>query len=343
MMTNIPPLSLGGHSVNLLDNLLMISASSVTNDGWWYYRLKDPRSGLLANPWKQTKTLGKDAPSRHVSFVYEKDLVFLGGERGTQGTLQNGREEHGEWKALGLTLRKDGSNFDSFPLDACVVRVKRDIFYVMGGRETSTNQIISNVFEINMKEQKVQEVVSMMYPRAQHACAIIPGSGSFSDINFSSTLILVTGGTLDSSKDEIFDKTMDNSRMLDTMNIPRHNHRLVTLGKKLFALGGQTDQDFSQTNVIEVFDPNSESWSLHTSSLLSNSTDDLAVTELPHFAVSCNKGCQCGVKSDARIIGGVEAEVVSFKIIGYCDNLLSGNGSSMDGSFADGWRRKTDI
>ena len=87
LMANIPPLSLGGHSVSLLDNYLVITASSVTNDGWWYHSLKDARGGLLANPWKHTKTLGNDAPVRHVSFVYGKDLVLLGGVRGTQVAL----------------------------------------------------------------------------------------------------------------------------------------------------------------------------------------------------------------------------------------------------------------
>ena len=51
LMANIPPLSLGGHSVGLLDNYLVIAASGVTSDGWWYHSLEDPRSGLLANPW----------------------------------------------------------------------------------------------------------------------------------------------------------------------------------------------------------------------------------------------------------------------------------------------------
>ena len=87
---------------------------------------------------------------------------------------------------------------------------------------------------------------------------------------------------------------------------------MVTLGQSVFALGGQRQpSDDSTLDVIEVFDPNSESWSLHTSSLLSKQTKNLAVSELPLSAVSCNQGCQCGVRSGSRIIGGVEAEVIS--------------------------------
>ena len=107
VMGNIPPLSLSGHSVNLLDNYLVIAASGISGEGWWYHSLERARGGLLANPWKHTKTLGNDAPIRHVNFVYGKDLILLGGERGTQVALQNGREENGEWNALSLTLQKD--------------------------------------------------------------------------------------------------------------------------------------------------------------------------------------------------------------------------------------------
>ena len=118
IMGNIPPMTLGGHTVNLLDNYLVITESRADTEGWFYQSLSFARTGLLANSWKVTKTLGTDAPTRHVSFVYGKDLVLLGGERGTQVTLQNGREENGEWNTLRLTFEKDGSDFDLFTKDS---------------------------------------------------------------------------------------------------------------------------------------------------------------------------------------------------------------------------------
>ena len=87
-MGNIPPLRLGGHSVNLLDNYLVIASSGISYDGWWYHSLENARRGLLANPWKHTKTLGNDYPIHHVSFVYGKDLVLLGGEKGIAGVAE---------------------------------------------------------------------------------------------------------------------------------------------------------------------------------------------------------------------------------------------------------------
>ena len=156
-----------------------------------------------------------------------------------------------------------------------------------------------------MKEQNVREIGSLLHPRAQHACAILPGPPK--DFNYKQ--ILVTGGS--THGDEIFDVTLRYSRIVaNSMKVPRINHVLVALGQKVFALGGQREaNDYSTLDNIEVFDAGSESWSLHSSKLLSKSTDGLAVTELPSSAVSCIKDCQCGVKSGARIAGGAEAQV----------------------------------
>ena len=305
LMGNIPPLSLEGHTMNLLDNYLVIAASGISNNanGWWYHSLENARAGLLANPWKHTKTIGNDAPKHHVSFVYGKDLILLGGRKGTQVALQNGREENGEWNTLRLTLDSDGSDFDKFTQDACLVKVKRDIFYVMGGKSSK------KVYSINMKEQKVQEVGSLRYTRANHACAIIPGSSSN---DFRNQRILVTGGT--KSRDEIFNVTTGKSSLLSkgrSMKVRRMNHQMVNLGQKIFALGGQRQaDDFSALDAIEVFDEDSDTWSIHSASLLSKSTEGLALTELPSSAVSCVQECQCGVKSGARIVGGLEAQVI---------------------------------
>ena len=87
---------------------------------------------------------------------------------------------------------------------------------------------------------------------------------------------------------------------------------MVNLGQKVFAMGGVTQTQHTVKD-IEVFDAGSKSWSLHSSTLLSKSTDDLAVTELPSSSVSCNKDCKCGVRSGARIVGGTDAEVIPKK------------------------------
>ena len=96
-VSNVPPLSLaGGHSVNLLDNYLVIGASIYpVGGGWWHHSLRAARGGLMANSWEHVETTGEDAPIRHISFVYGNNLVMLGGERNTQVMVQTGRDAFG--------------------------------------------------------------------------------------------------------------------------------------------------------------------------------------------------------------------------------------------------------
>ena len=97
--------------------------------------------------------------------------------------------------------------------------------------------------------------------------------------------------------------------------------------------------DDTTLDYIEVFNDQSESWSQHLPSLLSKTTNGLAVTELPLSAVSCNKGCKCGDKSGSRIAGGTEAEVMNKKNPIWSDSL-SGSFSSMAGSAAHRFKRE---
>ena len=70
-------------------------------------------------------------PKGHLSFVYGKDLVFLGGEENTQEVLQNGRTENGEWNDLRLNWVTGTGTFN-VPQDACVAKLNRDKFIMVG-------------------------------------------------------------------------------------------------------------------------------------------------------------------------------------------------------------------
>ena len=51
-LTTIPELNMVGHSVNLLDNLLILGASNIISaNNWWFRSLNDPRAGLRSNRW----------------------------------------------------------------------------------------------------------------------------------------------------------------------------------------------------------------------------------------------------------------------------------------------------
>ena len=309
MVANAPEFSFNGHSVNLLDNYLVIATSIYSSSEWWYHSLRAARGGLLANPWEHTNTTGDDAPIRHISFVYGNNLVMLGGEANSQVMIETGRDVFGQWKTKTLSLTWPNRKYFEFSIkDACVVKVAMDSFFVLGGRNTSSNQIKSAVLNINMTSQTVAEVGSLLYPRTQHACAVF-----FSPSSINKMLVLVTGGKSDSSsaRDEVFDPDKAHSRTIrSSLSFPRLNHQMVNMGGKVFALGGQRQPgDNSRLDIIEVFDVNSETWSLHTTNLLTQSTDGLAVTEMPRSAVFCSQGCRCGVRSSARIVGGEPAQV----------------------------------
>ena len=83
-----------------------------------------------------------------------------------------------------------------------------------GGKNISTDQLTTTVLMINMKEQSVEELGSLIFARAQHACAII--SDSSFDFN-TKKFVLVTGGLFNDSgaKDELFDLRVNSTIHVD--------------------------------------------------------------------------------------------------------------------------------
>ena len=62
LLSSIPNKNMTGHSVNLLDNKLIVGATSVDDEtNWWFMSLDNPRSGLLTNMWTQAKIVGQPA------------------------------------------------------------------------------------------------------------------------------------------------------------------------------------------------------------------------------------------------------------------------------------------
>ena len=320
IMPNIPIPSQSGLTLEMSDNNLIIGAFGITNNSWSYIRHTDPRGNLLANLWTESTALGSNAPIHHLSFVFGKDLVFLGGVSASQMILQNGGTELGDWNSLRLKWT-NGSNFNFFTRDACVVKVGRDEFVILGGKDATTGGVTSLVLMVNMREQTVEELGSLIFARYLHACAFtsqpllhhLPGS-------FTSNIsILVTGGLGQDVNgapvvDEIFDLSAKNSRTsAHSMKTTRFDHRMVVLGQTTFAFGGRQQNDSSlELNTIEIFNASTESWTLHPERLLSKATSGMASTALPLSAVACNQGCKCGVQTDARIIGGDTARVRQF-------------------------------
>ena len=74
------------------------------------------------------------------------------------------------------------------------------------------------VLMINMKEQSIEELGSLIVAHSWHSCAIVSGPAPDFNKNY---IILATGGLFDNSevKDELFDLTKRNSRPLDLFMI----------------------------------------------------------------------------------------------------------------------------
>ena len=315
IMPNIPIPSQSGLTLEMLDNQLIIGAFGVTNNSWNYIQHTDPRSNLLADLWTESTTLGSNAPIHHLSFVFGKDLVFLGGVSGSQMILQKRRTANGEWNALRLKWT-NATNFNFLTQDACVVKVTKDEFIVLGGREAVSGRETSLVLMVNMKEQTVEELGSLIFARYLHACAVTSEPLVLDAVpSVLTNYILVTGGLGHSEIgspviDEIFDLSAKTSRTLaHSMKSARYDHTMLVLGHKTFAFGGRQQNNSLELNTIEIFNASTESWTLHSERLLSKATSGMASTALPLSAVACNQGCKCGVKGHARIIGGDNVRV----------------------------------
>ena len=309
-LNNIPRASFDGHTVNLLDNKLILGALLYTTsqDSWSYLSLEDPRSGLLANKWTHTTTMTQEAPGFHTSFVHDKDLIYLGGRHNIQTKLQNGRVESGEWNVFTL-LWKNGTEFNDIKSSACQIKTNKNMFLVIGGHSNrGSDAASSQVLLVDMNEQSVQELQGLKYARTYHSCASIDGNK-----------ILVSGGlpqgvygqNADIVPTELYDVNTGTSQdITDPLMTPRFGHSLVQLEQYVYVIGGETSGGSSLSS-IERFDVKTETWTKHPEALFSSSTAGLAVTTLPISAVGCDQGCQCGIASTKteRIIGGQEAEV----------------------------------
>ena len=254
-----------GHSVNLLNNQLILSTTNIGDDNKGKFRsLENPRAGLRGNIWTSTKIDNQLAPKNHVTFVSGNSLFFFGGDSKTQSELGN----DGKWTILQFTVRTLTSNnpFDKFTSYACSVKIGDNKFLVLGGTHTKENgeeSVLSDVFEVNTAEKTVEKVGEMNRGRTQHTCAVISKS-SFDQngIKSYSRAILISGGvSTTDDKDSIVTEVelfvYDSKESLDLENSmvePRFKHSMVQLGGEIFALGGETKVGTTQSTEKFIFD-----------------------------------------------------------------------------------------
>ena len=274
---------------------------------------------------------GINAPGNHITFPFDKSLLYFGGDFKAQSLLKNRRKESGEWTLLKLLNSSNNKPFDKFTSYACSAKLDRNRYLVLGGTFTSEDRnksVLADIFEADIRSETVQKVGEMNHPRTQHACTMIPGSLSTKEgTKTFSRAILISGGVSETDNAETIVKVaelfvLDNRKSLNLsheMLEPRFKHHMIQLGEEILALGGQTQSQV--TNTIEKFNFDvynnfetmaaSGTWTTHRKSLKSNSSSSLAVTALPKSAVECNKeSCQCGEPRASRIIGGTVVRLI---------------------------------
>ena len=141
-----------GHSVNLVDDQLILVGQEPEGRSWKYITLHDPRGGLLASKMSISGTmLGGSAPTHHSSFSRGASLYLLRGSQGTQA-----KYEKGVWNNLNLRWQ-DGRAFSSFVIGSCSVTLNKDTIMIFGGFTAGTKEVLKSVIAINIIQQTVEE------------------------------------------------------------------------------------------------------------------------------------------------------------------------------------------
>ena len=311
LIMNIPSnMTLDCHTLNLIDDKIVLGPVNIEKQSWMQFSLAGVRGGgILANDWIGKKVVTRKVPRCHISTVHGNDLLYIGGRNRNQLRLNRNSLQGENWSPFDLYQKEKSSFFDAFVADGCSVKESKDELIIIGGvHADQSNQATNLVRKVNMRSHGILDNGALQYARSLHACEIITIADK--------TAILVSGGVaslLSSSiqihQDEIYDlETGTSEPLAQTMTTPRYGHVLINLGGTVYAIGGK-DANGAQLSSMEKFSVSSKSWILHHLQLLSSSTYGLAVTGLPSSAADCEKGCQCGKVSTARVVGGSHVEV----------------------------------
>ena len=93
-LSTIPNVDMSGHSINLVDNQLILGATAIEDgENWWFMSLDNARAGLLTNKWTSKLVKGQKAPKNHITFNFGKSLFYFGGDFKAQSLLKDGRSE----------------------------------------------------------------------------------------------------------------------------------------------------------------------------------------------------------------------------------------------------------
>ena len=162
----------------------------------------------------------------------------------------------------------------------CAVPLKESGFLAVGGLSHGENiEKSSEFWGLGYSElsDNIEDVADMSTPRYGHGCSAVPGE----DLS-----VLVSGGITGRGKTathsaEIFDWSSNSWRNISDMKTPRFGHAVVTVGDKIFAIGGDTKDRGDIIDTIEEYDVKANAWKIIKKTLKIPRTN-FGVTLVPH-------------------------------------------------------------
>jgi len=131
--------------------------------------------------------------------------------------------------------------------DACMATCD-DILYLFGGNANANSpNVYSQAYDHRTGEWR--KLAKSIHEHEGAACCELGGK------------IYVCGGSSDWNV-ERYDSAADKWETLQSLNVPMIHHRLVPYAKRLWAMGSYIDNEPSCNLTIEIYNPQSNKWTL---------------------------------------------------------------------------------
>ncbi|KAG8005979.1 Kelch-like protein 33 [Nibea albiflora] len=216
-----------------------------------YYGINDTlscvyRYDLLLNTWE---TLA-DMHEKRCSFsavVMDGKIYAIGGQCGLdyKESVEQYCPNSNSW---GFTWPLD------LPLSAHVAKVLQGQIFVSGGL-SSSNQCLASMFRYH-PETGSTYLANMAKPRAHHCmetlgeCLYVAGGITMHDNMTVSDQLAC----------EVYDPVADSWTAFTSLPVPHVGAGSAVLEGKFYVLGGYSQEDYSDTNMVHRYDPTTRSW-----------------------------------------------------------------------------------
>jgi len=232
----------------------------------------------------------RDAPHRYKGRYAAGTFHYKGGTVVMGGMLYDATNGHDVTSSARGIMRKWGrpgndwenrSGLDKRRAFFCGAKIADEGILITGGlgRSGGKNVVDKSVeYYGGMSDLKsISDFADMNSPRSGHGCAVVPGE---------ELSVIVAGGTKGFgqpavAESEIFDWNMNTWKSVASMNKERFGHALVTVGEKVFAIGGDDRNPNNVMDTIEEYDGTQNMWKIIEKKLKKPRTN-FGYTLIPH-------------------------------------------------------------